>query len=107
MLRTKERENHDEAIRIFNQVSAEFENRRLECLYYLSLAHYRIEEYKRAQHYVDRFLDYSDDQAAKDLQKQINRKIEREGLIGIGIVAVTVSAVAGIVAALTMRPSRR
>eukprot|EP00249_Psilotum_nudum_P007948 c20933_g1_i1 orf=255-743(+) len=75
-----------------------------EILYLLAVGHFRAGDYSRARRYVDQALELSPDfRQATNLQKMIEDKIAKDGVIGIGLAAAAVGIVAGGIAAAVAR----
>ncbi|XP_018428021.1 PREDICTED: mitochondrial fission 1 protein [Nanorana parkeri] len=70
-------------------------------LFYLSVAHYRLKEYEKALKYVRTLLQKEPKNTqAQDLEKVIEKKMQKDGLVGMAIVggiAVGVAGLAGLI----------
>ncbi|CAK9441981.1 uncharacterized protein LODBEIA_P57950 [Lodderomyces beijingensis] len=75
-----------------------------EVLYYLSLGSFKTGDYTNAKRYVDRLLaDEPENSQAKQLRENIDDKVTREGLIGIGVAGGVLALGVGIIGALVRR----
>ncbi|KAK9768345.1 mitochondrial membrane protein, variant 2 [Basidiobolus ranarum] len=92
LLRSKRRSDQKEAIALFTEMYENEEERRLECLYYLALGHYKLGNYLEARSFNQHLLKYVPENIqVLALQKYINSRVAREGAIGIGIVGAVVA----------------
>lgn len=70
-------------------------------LFYLSVAHYRLKEYEKALKYVRTLLHKEPKNTqAQELEKVIEKKMQKEGLVGMAIVggmAIGVAGLAGLI----------
>lgn len=67
-------------------------------LFYLAIGNARIKEYNKALHYVKSFLEIEPaNQQVLALERQINKRMEKEGLIGMAVAGGAVLALGGIV----------
>uniref|UniRef100_A0A914YNU0 Mitochondrial fission 1 protein n=1 Tax=Panagrolaimus superbus TaxID=310955 RepID=A0A914YNU0_9BILA len=75
-------------------------------VFYLSIAHTRIKEYDRALAYIQLLLSAeSDNRQAIELKSLIESRMKRDGLLGLGIVALGGGAalIAGLAATFLAR----
>ncbi|XP_039765058.1 mitochondrial fission 1 protein [Pararge aegeria] len=67
-------------------------------LFYLAIGNARIKEYNKALHYVKAFLEIEPaNQQVLTLERQINKRMEKEGLIGMAVAGGAVLAIGGLV----------
>ncbi|CAK1602683.1 unnamed protein product [Parnassius mnemosyne] len=67
-------------------------------LFYLAIGNARIKEYNKASHYVKTFLEIEPaNQQVLALERQINKRMEKEGLIGMAVAGGAVLALGGLV----------
>ncbi|XP_068130015.1 mitochondrial fission 1 protein [Hyperolius riggenbachi] len=70
-------------------------------LFYLSVAHCRLKEYDKALKYIRTLLHKEPTNTqAKDLEKVIEKRMQKDGLVGMAIVgglAVGVAGIAGLI----------
>ncbi|KAM3957539.1 mitochondrial fission 1 protein [Aphomia sociella] len=67
-------------------------------LFYLAIGNARIREYNKALHFVKSFLEIEPaNQQVLALERQINKKMEKEGLIGMAVAGGAVLALGGLV----------
>ncbi|KAK1277670.1 hypothetical protein QJS04_geneDACA016584 [Acorus gramineus] len=75
-----------------------------ERLYLLAVGHYRSGDYPRSRQLVEQCLEIVPDwRQAQTLKKMIEDRIQKDGVIGIGIAATAVGLVAGGIAAALAR----
>ncbi|XP_063786827.1 mitochondrial fission 1 protein [Pseudophryne corroboree] len=66
-------------------------------LFYLSVAHYRLKEYEKSLKYVRSLLHKEPKNTqALELEKVIEKKMQKEGLVGMAIVGGMALGVAGL-----------
>ncbi|XP_077117708.1 mitochondrial fission 1 protein [Ranitomeya variabilis] len=66
-------------------------------LFYLAVAHYRLKEYEKALKYVRTLLSKEPKNTqALELEKIIDKKMQKEGLVGMAIVGGMALGVAGL-----------
>ena len=81
--------------------------RRRECLYYLSLGHYKLKNYTEAKRYLSKLLSKEpNNMQAISLNGMIDRDVKTEGLIGVAIAGGAV-AVMGAIAIAAIQKMRR
>lgn len=67
-------------------------------LYYLAVGNTKLKEYNKASRYIKAFLGVEPtNRQAQDLQKLINDKMRKEGLMGMAIVGGAALAIGGLV----------
>ncbi|XP_045762901.1 mitochondrial fission 1 protein [Maniola jurtina] len=67
-------------------------------LFYLAIGNARIKEYNKALHYVKAFLEIEPaNQQVLALERQINKRMEKEGLLGMAVAGGAVLAIGGLV----------
>ncbi|KAI5960848.1 FIS1 [Candida pseudojiufengensis] len=77
---------------------------RREILYYLSLGSFKIGDFSNAKRYIDSLLKIEpENQQALQLKDNIDDKITKEGLIGIGIAGGVLALGVGIIGALVRK----
>lgn len=77
------------------------ENARRDYLYYIAIGQTRLHNYKVALDCIEHFLKYeSENRQALDLKDYINKKLTKEGLIGMAIAGGSVLAVGGLLGML-------
>lgn len=90
-------------VKILTDFFKDSPEKRMECLYYLTIGTFKIGDYADSRKYIDTLLrNDPGNQQALDLKKKIESKIETDGLIGIGIVSGVV-AIGAIAASLLFR----
>nr|QBH73488.1 hypothetical protein [Eurycantha calcarata] len=69
-----------------------------DCLYYLAIGCARLKEYSKALQYVRAFLQVEpDNQQVQTLERQIKKRMEKEGLVGMAMAGAIVLALGGLV----------
>ncbi|MBW0539073.1 hypothetical protein O181_078788 [Austropuccinia psidii MF-1] len=76
-----------EGIAILMEVYREEPSRRRECLYYLSLGHYKLGNYSEAKRFNDILLEKEPNNLqAKSLANMIEKAVTKEGYVGLSLV---------------------
>lgn len=71
-----------------------------DCLFYLGIGNYRLKDYTNALKFVRGLLKIEpNNRQGADLEKLINKKMKKDGLLGMAIVGGAAVAVAGLVGA--------
>ncbi|XP_053321064.1 mitochondrial fission 1 protein [Spea bombifrons] len=66
-------------------------------LFYLSVAHYRLKEYEKALRYIRTLLSAEPNNSqAKEVEKVIEKTMQKDGLVGMAIVGGMALGVAGL-----------
>ncbi|KND00288.1 uncharacterized protein SPPG_04617 [Spizellomyces punctatus DAOM BR117] len=103
LVRSRTRPDQEEGLQLLHQMYSELPSRRRECLYYLALGEYKLQNYKNARKYNQTLLEHEPHNSqALELERIINRKIKREGFVGMAILFVTVLTV-GLVTAVVVK----
>ncbi|TPX62037.1 hypothetical protein SpCBS45565_g07089 [Spizellomyces sp. 'palustris'] len=103
LVRSRIRPDQEEGLQLLHQMYSELPSRRRECLYYLALGEYKLQNYKNARKYNQTLLEHEPHNAqALELERIINGKIKREGFVGMAILCVTVLTV-GLITAVVVR----
>ncbi|EEB08317.1 fission protein Fis1 [Schizosaccharomyces japonicus yFS275] len=104
LIRSSSEHQQRQGLNLFSSIYKEVPERRLECLYYISLAYYKLFEYDEARRYIDMFLakEPKNNEAAL-LREMIHHDVKKglyegeggfdgveNGYIGMAIVAGTV-----------------
>ncbi|KAG2182426.1 hypothetical protein INT43_007356 [Umbelopsis isabellina] len=81
--------------------------RRRECLYYLALGHYKMSNFIEAKKFNQQLLMHEPKNSqAIELNKLIDEKVSREGVIGLAIVGSIAAVGAMVVASLVRKTSK-
>lgn len=104
LIKSNHLNNERLGIKILTDIYKESPNRRRECLYYLTVGCYKINEFTMAKRYVDTLYGHEPNNKQVQILKQmVEDKIQRETLkgiaVGAGIIAGVATAV-GIVSKL-------
>ncbi|KAL7006044.1 mitochondrial membrane protein [Cystobasidiomycetes sp. EMM_F5] len=82
--------------------------RRRECLYYLSLGHYKLKNYTEAKKFIDKLLSKEpNNMQAQSLSGMVDADVQKEGLIGMAIAGGAVAIIGAITVAAVKRLARR
>ncbi|KAL0074740.1 mitochondria fission 1 protein [Phycomyces blakesleeanus] len=92
------------ALTLLTEIYTECPNRRRECLYYLALGHYKISNFNEARQFNSQLLKLEPrNEQALELQRLIDEKLSREGVIGLAIISSVVAVGAALVATIIKR----
>lgn len=104
LMKSKDEEDVKQGINMVTDIFKTVPTRRIECVYYLSLACYKIKEYREATRYVDVLLMHEpENRQAKQLKKMIDKELAKDSLIGFALVSSAVAAGVGIASYLFKR----
>lgn len=98
LIKSNQRPEQQEGVRLLTEIFRNSPERRRECLYYLALGNYKLGSYAEARRYNERLLELEPENLqAASLKSLIDGKVQQEGLVGAAIVSgvVAVAAVAG------------
>ncbi|KAI9491421.1 mitochondria fission 1 protein [Zychaea mexicana] len=109
LIRSKKVEEIALGITMLTEIYRDSPERRRECLYFLALGHYKLANYGDARQFNQQLLKFEPNNVqAKALDKLIEEKVSREGVIGLAIVSgVLAVGVALVVAIIRQRSSKR
>lgn len=86
LIKSNTRTHQQEGVKLLTDIFRDFPERRRECLYYISLAHYKLGNYSDARRYNDMLLEQEPrNLQAQSLRQLIDDKVAREGLVGMAI----------------------
>jgi fission 1 protein len=86
---------------LLKEIYSEAPERRRECLYYLALGSYKLSKYSDAKKYNETLLKLEPHNAqALSLRDLINENVQKDGLIGMGIVGGVVVGAGLLISAL-------
>ncbi|OZJ01830.1 hypothetical protein BZG36_04787 [Bifiguratus adelaidae] len=95
-----------EGAQLLTEIYQSSPERRRECLYYLAIANYKLGVYNDARKYNEQLLQFEPtNRQALGLRTMIEKKVAKEGMIGIAIVG-GLAAIGGIVIASLVRMNR-
>ena len=95
LVKSNQLNNERLGIKILTDIYKESPNRRRECLYYLTVGCYKINEFAMAKRYVDTLYEHEPNNKQVQILKQmVEDKIQRETLKGIVIGAGIIAGVA-------------
>lgn len=97
LIKSKDDDDVKAGINIMTHLFETVVMRRTECIYYLSLACFKIREYREATRYIDTLLLHQpDNQQAIKLKKMIENELAKDSLVGFAIVTAAIAATAGV-----------
>ncbi|CAO3678379.1 unnamed protein product [Umbelopsis ramanniana] len=97
----------EKGVRLLTEIYQQAPERRRECLYYLALGHYKMSNYIEAKKFNQQLLVHEPKNSqAIELNKLIDEKVSREGVIGLAIVG-SIAAVGAMVVASLVRKSTK
>ncbi|KIP10001.1 hypothetical protein PHLGIDRAFT_85705 [Phlebiopsis gigantea 11061_1 CR5-6] len=101
------REHQVEGVRLLQEIYRAEPTRRRECLYYLALGHYKMDNYEEARKFNSLLMEKEPtNMQAQSLASLIDKKVARDGYIGMALVG-GVAAVSALVAATLIRRATR
>jgi len=107
LIKSNQRPEQQEGIRLLSEIFRNSPERRRECLYYLALGNYKLGSYAEARKYNELLLDLEPDNLQADsLKSLVDDKVQREGLVGVAIVG-GLAVAAGVVGSLIFKGTRR
>jgi len=87
---------------------AKYPERARECLYYLAVGYYRLNDYSKARENIMHLLHLEpENQQALSLQRLIEGKASREGIIGMVLVGGAAAAAIGVLFAVIRGSNRQ
>jgi fission 1 protein len=97
LIKSKDDDDVKTGINILTDIFKTVPSRRAECLYYLSLACFKIKEYREAMRYIDTLLTHQpENKQAVSLKKMIENELARDSLIGFALVSTAIAAGVGV-----------
>ena len=107
MIKSEQRGEQQEGVRLLSEIFRNVPERRRECLYYLALGNYKLGSYAEARRYNDLLLDHEPaNLQAGSLRSLIDDKVAKEGMMGVAIVGGLAIA-AGVVGSMIFKGARR
>ncbi|KAI0343238.1 mitochondrial fission 1 protein [Trametopsis cervina] len=107
LVKSPMREHQSEGVRLLQEIYRAEPARRRECLYYLALGHYKMGNYEEANKFNSLLLDKEPSNLqAQSLSGLIEKKVTRDGYIGMAMVG-GVAAVSALVATALIRRATR
>ncbi|KAL1930057.1 hypothetical protein VTP01DRAFT_1211 [Rhizomucor pusillus] len=104
LIKSKDPGNNELGIALLTEIYRDSPERRRECLYYLALGHYKINNFVDARLFVRQLLKLEPNHVqAVALNKMIDEKVSREAVIGIAIVSSVFAVGALLVAAIILK----
>ncbi|PWN32305.1 mitochondrial fission 1 protein [Meira miltonrushii] len=107
LVKSRKREDMAEGVALLTEIYRSDPPRRRECLYYLSLGHYKMGNYEEAKRFNALLMEREPhNQQAQSLNQLIEKGVAREGYIGMALMGGA-AAVGGVILAGLMRRGRR
>ena len=107
LIKSSQRGEQQEGVRLLSEIYRQAPERRRECLYYLALGNYKLGNYAEARRMNESLLNLEPaNLQATSLRELIDDKVQKEGLMGVAIVSGAAVA-AGIIGSLIFKGTRR
>ncbi|OCK84298.1 mitochondria fission 1 protein [Lepidopterella palustris CBS 459.81] len=107
LIKSNNRQEQQEGVRLLSEIFRNSPERRRECLYYLALGNYKLGNYAEARRYNELLLDLEPaNLQAGSLKSLIDDRVAKEGLVGVAIVG-GLAVAAGIVGSILFKSTRR
>ncbi|KAK9462252.1 uncharacterized protein V1516DRAFT_663960 [Lipomyces oligophaga] len=107
LVKSERREEQSLGVRFLREIFRDAPERRRECLYYLALGNFKLGDFVEAKRYNDLLLQREPNNLqARSLNKLIDDKVARDGLVGLAIVGGAVAA-GSILLGTLLRSSHR
>ncbi|KAK9386866.1 hypothetical protein V1515DRAFT_571178 [Lipomyces mesembrius] len=104
LIKSPRRDEQQLGVRLLTDIFRDAPERRRECLYYLALGNYKLGNYVEARRYNDLLMDREpNNMQARSLNKLIDDRVAKEGLVGLAIIGGAVAAGGIILGALLKR----
>ena len=86
LVKSNNESEQENGIKLLIDIFREAPERRRECLYYLSLANFKLKRYDEAKEYSKMLLQLEPSNSqAQSLQKSIDNQVTKEGYIGLSL----------------------
>ena len=106
LIKSTQRPEQQEGVRLLTEIFRSSPDRRRECLYYLALGNYKLGSYAEARRYNELLVDLEPNNLqAQSLRQLIDDKVAKEGLVGVAIVG-GLAVAAGVVGGLIFKGAR-
>ncbi|KAK9324258.1 hypothetical protein V1517DRAFT_318176 [Lipomyces orientalis] len=93
LIKSPRRDEQQLGVRLLTEIFRDAPERRRECLYYLALGNYKLGNYVEARRYNDLLMDREPNNLqARSLNKLIDDRVAKEGLVGLAIIGGAVAA---------------
>lgn len=97
LMKSDDTDDVKQGINMLTDIFKTVPRRRTECIYYLSLACFKIKEYREATRYIDALLLYEPaNKQAVLLKKMIDNELAKDSLIGFALVSSAIAATVGV-----------
>ncbi|KAK9452733.1 hypothetical protein V1511DRAFT_513453 [Dipodascopsis uninucleata] len=104
LIKSNVRQDQLLGVRYLTEIFRDAPERRRECLYYLALGHYKLGNYVEARRYNDLLMDREPNNLqARSLNKLIDDRVAKDGLVGLAIIGGGVAAVGILLGSLLRR----
>ena len=106
-MKSNNESEQENGIKLLLDIFHEAPERRRECLYYLSLANFKLKRYDEAKEHIKMLLQLQPSNSqAQNLQKSIDYQVTKEGYIGLSLLGGAVIT-ASILGTFLIRKSSR
>ncbi|KAL7424829.1 Mitochondrial fission 1 protein [Cryptotrichosporon argae] len=107
LVKSQAQELQTEGVKLLQEIYQSAPSHRRECTYYIAVGYYKLRNYAYARKFNDLLLSVEpQNMQAQSLKTLIDRAVQRDGYIGMGIVAGA-AAVTGIIVASLVKRTRR
>jgi len=106
LIKSSTRRDQIEGMRLLNEIhhDPDEQPRQRESLHYIALANFKLGDYLEARKFNDQLLAVEpNNPQARELERKIDERVTKEGLIGMAIVGTVVAGVAWGLTALLRR----
>ncbi|KAK7207065.1 mitochondria fission 1 protein [Myxozyma melibiosi] len=108
LVKSNRREEQALGVRLLTEIFRDAPERRRECLYYLALGNFKLGNHVEAKRYNDLLLDREpNNMQARSLNKLIDDKVAKDGLVGLAIIGGAVAVGSVLVGSLLRGSARR
>ncbi|WVQ66599.1 mitochondria fission 1 protein [Kwoniella sp. B9012] len=100
-------EYQTEGVKLLQEIYSASPAHRRECTYYIAVGYYKLKNYAYAKRFNDLLLSVEpENMQAQSLRTLIDQAVQRDGYIGMGLIAGA-AAVTGLIVAGLVKRSRR
>ncbi|KAI9631710.1 uncharacterized protein MKK02DRAFT_21310 [Dioszegia hungarica] len=101
-------EQQTEGVKLLQEIYSASPSHRRECTYYIAVGYYKLRNYAYARKFNDLLLAVEpDNMQAQSLRMLIERAVQRDGYIGVGILAGGAAITGIVLASIWKRAARR
>ncbi|KAG8949851.1 mitochondrial membrane protein [Tulasnella sp. 424] len=107
LIKAPERDHQAKGVKLMQDIYKTEALRRRECLYYISLGLYKMQEYSESQRYIEMLLSKEPrNLQAQSLKELIDKAVTKDGYIGMALVGGA-AAIGTLLLASLVRSNRR